>query len=64
MLNFIIILLIFGTIVSARDVIFNVIGFGTNMQVSINGQIYNLLNRDVSEPFFQSKILNIDDNDI
>jgi len=51
-------LLLFIEIVNARDVIFKVIGFGSNIQVSVNGQVYNLVNKDKDQPMFKGKLLN------
>jgi len=62
-LLFISILLIIGGI-KARDVSFNCIGFGTKMQVSVDGNVYNMLNKEISEPFFTGRVLNIKDEDV
>jgi len=50
--------------VNARDVIFNVIGFGNSMQVMVKDKTYNLFNKDIDEPYYQAKILNIDDDSV
>jgi hypothetical protein len=50
--------------VSARDVIFKVLGFGKQMQLSIGGQTYNLVNKNDKQPMFKGKILNVDDGAI
>ncbi|ORX59960.1 hypothetical protein BCR36DRAFT_365966 [Piromyces finnis] len=34
------------------------------MEVSVDGNIYSLINKEISEPFFSSKILNIKDSDV
>jgi len=45
---------------NARDVIFKVLGFGSKMQVSVNGQVYNLVNKNEEQPMFKGKLLNVD----
>ncbi|OUM59948.1 hypothetical protein PIROE2DRAFT_14392 [Piromyces sp. E2] len=62
-LLFVTLSLIIG-LIKARDVTFNCIGFGTKMEISVDGNIYNLLNKDISEPFFSSRILNIKDTPV
>jgi len=57
-LFFITILLIIG-VVNARDIIFKCLGFGSNMQVSVNGQTYNLVNKNPEQPMFKGKLLNV-----
>ncbi|ORX75569.1 hypothetical protein BCR32DRAFT_296807 [Anaeromyces robustus] len=57
-------ILLFVIAANARDVIFNVIGFGDSMQVSVDGQIYNIPSKNVNEPYFQAKVLNVKDGDI
>eukprot|EP00833_Pecoramyces_ruminatium_P004911 jgi/Orpsp1_1/1178943/evm.model.c7180000067328.1 len=47
--------------VNARDVIFKVIAFGSNVQVSVNGQVYNLKNKNTEQPMFKGKLLNAPD---
>lgn len=61
-LSLLLIFSIFG--VNARDVIFKVIGFGTEMKLSIGGNIYTMVNENVEQPMFKGKMLNIDDNTI
>jgi len=58
------ILLLFVSFTYARDVNFSVIGFGNSMQVVVNDNIYNLINRDVSEVLFNGRILNAGEGDI
>jgi len=50
--------------VSTRDVIFSVIGFGNSMQVIVENKTYNLTNKNANEPYYQAKILNINDSDV
>ncbi|ORX59962.1 hypothetical protein BCR36DRAFT_342139 [Piromyces finnis] len=56
---YIIAVLLFVSVANARDVIFKVLGFGSNMQVSVDGQVYNLVNKDSNQPMFKGKLLNV-----
>jgi len=56
---FILAVLFFIGAANARDVIFKVLGFGSSMQVSVNGQVYNLVNTDPNQPMFKGKLLNV-----
>jgi len=57
-------ILFFVGAANARDVIFKVLGFGSKMQVSVNGQVYNLVNKDSDQPMFKGKLLNVDETAI
>jgi len=60
---FIITLSVFSA-VSARNVNFNAIGPGNQMQVEVDGAVYDLSTSDPSDMYFSSRILNVNDGEV